>query len=211
MTAKATASTTTKAATKASNNTREQLVELSADLLCRRGFSGFSYQDLANALGIRKASVHHHFPQKADLGLALCDWTERWLLDGFEHFDRHGTSAPDKLQRYLRAAAKHTFADDKQCPVSALHSDLPVLPEAMTTRLTELSDVELNWVAGVFATGLERGELVHHPRQSQPRDMARLFIFACKGALFYARLLGPQHFEQSMALLLSQWLPDQQD
>lgn len=194
---------------KATNNTRQQLIELSADLLCRRGFSGFSYQDLANGLGIRKASVHHHFPQKADLGLALCDWTENWLQEGFSHFDRNASSAPDKLQRYLRAAAKHTFSDDKQCPISALHSDLAQLPEAMTARLTELSEVELDWVTGVFAAGLERGELVCHPHNCHPRDMARLFIFACKGALFYARLLGPQHFDQSMALLLSQWLPQQ--
>lgn len=195
--------------TKTINSTREQLVELSADLLCRRGFSGFSYQDLAAALGIRKASVHHHFPQKADLGLALCDWTERWLLTGFEHFDRHGTSAPDKLQRYLRAAARHTFAEDKQCPVSALHSDLPLLPECMTARLIQLSDTELDWVTRVFTAGIASGELRCHPPHSDARDMARLFIVACKGALFYARLLGPHHFDQSMALLLSQWLPNQ--
>jgi TetR/AcrR family transcriptional repressor of nem operon len=192
---------------RSANNTRQQLVEISADLLCRRGFSGFSYQDLANELGIRKASVHHHFPQKADLGLALCDWTEAWLLDGFQHFDRQASGAVDKLQRYLRAAAKHAFNDDKQCPISALHSDLPVLSEAIRQRLKALSETELNWVAGVFRQGLDNGELRAPQPAADAREMARLFIVACKGALFYARLLGPEHFEQSMALLLRQWLP----
>jgi len=191
-------------------NTREQLIDLSADLLCERGFSGFSYQDLANRLGIRKASVHHHFAQKADLGLALCDWTEQWLRQGFEHFDRQGTGAVDKLQRYLRAAAKHTFNEHKQCPVSALHSDLAILPDSMQQRLQQLMAVEHEWVSRVFRAGLESGELTTLNRTaSSADDMARLFIFTCKGALFYARLQGPEFFNQSMALLLLQWLPDE--
>ena len=36
-----------------------------------RGFDGFSYADLAESVGIRKASVHHHFPRKAALSVAL--------------------------------------------------------------------------------------------------------------------------------------------
>ncbi|MDP2026901.1 TetR/AcrR family transcriptional regulator [Sulfuriferula sp.] len=39
----------------------------------RRGFNDFSYADIANEVGIRKASLHHHFPTKTDLGLALID------------------------------------------------------------------------------------------------------------------------------------------
>jgi len=37
----------------------------------RRGFDGFSYADLAKDMGIRKASIHHHFPTKAALSVAL--------------------------------------------------------------------------------------------------------------------------------------------
>ncbi len=62
--------------------TRQQLIDVGADLLCRHGYTGFSYQDLAHELGIRKPSVHHYFAQKTDLGLALYDWTEQWLRAG---------------------------------------------------------------------------------------------------------------------------------
>ena len=189
--------------------TRQQLIDVGADLLCRRGYTGFSYQDLARELGISKPSVHHHFAQKADLGLALCDWTEQWLRDGFAHFDQYGQNAPDKLQRYLRAAAKHTFNEHKQCPLSALHSDLAQLPDAMRARLSDLSRLEVDWVAAVFSQGLADGEL-QAPATASAQELAQLFIFACKGALYYARLLGREHFEQSMSLLLQQWLPDAQ-
>ncbi|HIE19064.1 TPA: TetR/AcrR family transcriptional regulator, partial [Candidatus Bathyarchaeota archaeon] len=35
------------------------------------GYGGFSYSDLSKALGITKASIHHHFPSKEELGLAV--------------------------------------------------------------------------------------------------------------------------------------------
>ena len=54
--------------------TREQLLAAAADLLQRVGYASFSFRDLADAVGIRAASVHYHFPTKADLGLALVDW-----------------------------------------------------------------------------------------------------------------------------------------
>ena len=34
------------------------------------GFHGFSFRDVAAAVGIKSASVHHHFPTKEDLGAA---------------------------------------------------------------------------------------------------------------------------------------------
>lgn len=36
-----------------------------------RGYNGFSYADIAAQLGVTKASLHYHFPSKAELGRAL--------------------------------------------------------------------------------------------------------------------------------------------
>lgn len=79
----------------------------------------------------------------------------------------------------------------------------------MRTRLSDLSRLEVDWVAAVFSQGLADGEL-QAPATASAQELAQLFIFACKGALYYARLLGREHFEQSMSLLLQQWLPDAQ-
>src|SRR6266436_1065650 len=35
------------------------------------GYRGFSFRDLAAELGIKSASVHHHFPTKASLAAAV--------------------------------------------------------------------------------------------------------------------------------------------
>ena len=176
-------------------NTKQQIVELSADLLREQGFNGFSYLDLSRALGISKASVHHHFPKKEDLGLALCEWTNDWLVQGLQHFDQKGSSSWNKLERYLQAGLKHTLTDHKTCPISALYGDLNKLTEPMKAALKSLDDLELNWVTKVMNEGQASGEFI---RQDDAKAMAALFIFSCKGALYYARLHGQAQFQQTM-------------
>ncbi len=176
-------------------STKQQIVEYSSDLLRERGFDGFSYLDISRKLSISKASVHHHFPKKHDLGLALCEWSQQWLLQGLAYFDQQAHSNWNKLERYLQAAIKHTLSDQRMCPISAFYSDLSKLSEPMTDSLKHLDDLELDWVANVIDKGSEGGEF---KTQADSRAMAALFIFSCKGALYYARLHGQDLFHQTM-------------
>ena len=63
----------TTTAPKQRSETAEQILDLAEMLIQTRGYSAFSYQDIADSLGIRKASIHYHFPSKADLGIAVVD------------------------------------------------------------------------------------------------------------------------------------------
>lgn len=186
----------TKAAPKIETlSTRQQIVEYSADMLRANGFEGFSYLDISRHLGITKASVHHHFPKKVDLGLALCDWTQDWFEQGLSHFDAKATSNWNKLERYVRAAMKHSLNEQKLCPISAFYSDLNKLPEPIKERVKALDDYELDWVTQVMQEGIENNEFTAN---QDPRALASLFIFSCKGALYHARLHGKDLFQQTM-------------
>ena len=176
-------------------NTKQRIVEFSADRLRDKGFDGFSYLDISKELGITKASVHHHFPKKEDLGLALCEWTHDWLQQGLQHFDLRASSQWNKLERYLSAALKHALSEQRICPISAFYNDLSKLPESITIKIKKLDDMELAWVTKVIEDGIARGEFIDlEDRQA----MAALFIFSCKGALYYARLHGEDLFHQTM-------------
>lgn len=176
-------------------NTRQKIIEYSADMLRTNGFEGFSYLDISRHLGITKASVHHHFPKKVDLGLALCDWTQDWFEQGLSHFDAKATSNWNKLERYLRAAMKHSLNEQKLCPISAFYSDLNRLPDSIKERVKALDDYELDWVTQVMQEGIKSKEF---SANQDPRALASLFIFSCKGALYYARLHGKNLFQQTM-------------
>ena len=45
------------------------------------GYSNFSFRELATEIGIKSASVHYHFPTKADLGAELAhQYTNAFML-----------------------------------------------------------------------------------------------------------------------------------
>ena len=56
----------TTTAPKQRSDTAEQILDLAETLIQTRGYSAFSYQDIADSLGIRKASIHYHFPSKTE-------------------------------------------------------------------------------------------------------------------------------------------------
>lgn len=182
-------------------STRQQIMEFSADMLRIKGIEGFSFLDVARFMGISKASVHHHFPKKVDLALALCDWTEDWLKQGLEHFEAQGSSQWDKLLRYVRAAERMMLDEKKLCPISAFHSDLNKLPEEVKQRLALLDQYELSWVSSVIQQGIDSGEFAVSGEQQHADALAGLFIFSCKGALYHARLHGQSQFKYTLAQL----------
>ena len=49
----------------------QEILDSAERLVRRRGYNGFSFRDLATEVGIKSASVHYHFPTKADLGAAV--------------------------------------------------------------------------------------------------------------------------------------------
>jgi len=53
------------------NETAEKLMDLAESHIRSAGYGGFSFRDLAAEIGIKSASVHHHFPTKATMATAV--------------------------------------------------------------------------------------------------------------------------------------------
>jgi TetR/AcrR family transcriptional repressor of nem operon len=53
------------------NETTVRLMDLAEARICDAGYRGFSFRDLAAEIGIKSASVHHHFPTKAAMAAAV--------------------------------------------------------------------------------------------------------------------------------------------
>jgi AcrR family transcriptional regulator len=81
---------------------RSTLIDVATGQVRRLGYSAFSYADLAAAVGIRKPSIHHHFPAKEDLGVAIvAAYTEHFS----EQLARIDAKTGDMIER-LRAYAR---------------------------------------------------------------------------------------------------------
>ncbi|MCH5688600.1 TetR/AcrR family transcriptional regulator [Niabella sp. W65] len=53
--------------------TREHIINTADALIRDKGYNAFSFVDIAQVVGIKKPSVHHHFPRKTDLGIAVIE------------------------------------------------------------------------------------------------------------------------------------------
>lgn len=176
-------------------DTRKLILDTAEDLLQQRGFSAFSYHDIADQLGVKNAAIHYHFPSKNDLGVALVqryrDRFRRW----FAEQNAPSASAWDKLEWYLGMTCKYVEQDFKICPGGVLETGFKVLPEEMQVETQALVREALAWFAEVLKEGRERGEMTF---SGNPEDKAVLLLGALQGALQIARALGRGAFDQAM-------------
>ena len=168
-------------------NRKEQIVSLALELLKAKGFENFSYQDLAKELGITKASIHHHFPKKADLGVALCQAIQDWHKREFAKMQAMNCSAMEKLELYINGMLGFACGNTKICPLSSLQADIALLPDEMKLALKRLDEHELAFIASILKQGRDSGEMNF---VGSTEHQALLFVLSCKGALQYSRVHG---------------------
>src|ERR1700704_771203 len=142
----------------ASADTSQRILDVAERLVQTRGFNGFSYADIAEALEVTKASLHYHFPSKADLGKRLIERYEESFLATLKAIDAAGAVARDKLKRYARIYAD-VLRDNRMCLCGMLASDYATLPKPMKEEVNHFFDANERWLAAVLDAGRKSGDL----------------------------------------------------
>ena len=87
----------------APQSSRQRIVETARALFVERDYASVSMQQIADATGLRKASLYHHFKSKEELGVAAArDWSE---MTGalFEQAPYHAPKDPlERVLAYIR-------------------------------------------------------------------------------------------------------------
>jgi len=175
-----------------------QILSAAADLLQRRGFTSFSYQDLSDQLGITKATIHHHFPNKEDLGVALTTLFRERQAAMLANIDATCSRPSDRLEAFWERTARSCSEGDKICAVGALHCEHNVLPERVARGIGMTLDLTRRWLERVLADGRELGELDF---PGSPHDQATLIAAALQGALQQSRAEGPEWWDRVIVQL----------
>jgi TetR/AcrR family transcriptional regulator, transcriptional repressor for nem operon len=140
-------------------DTRERILDAAQRLAQQRGFNAFSYADVSLAVGIRKASIHHHFASKSDLELALVQRYSSRFAAELDSIDRRIPGAVARLRAY-GALYRATLEADAICLCGMLASDSTALPLAVRTPLASFFSQHAQWIAGVLDAGQRSGEFV---------------------------------------------------
>src|SRR5215813_15563641 len=88
------------------SGTAAMILATAEDVIQRKGYSGFSYADVAAELRITKAALHYHFPGKAELGEALIATWSAKFIDALASLDAAGGPALTRLDGYIELHAE---------------------------------------------------------------------------------------------------------
>ncbi|MCA6112371.1 TetR/AcrR family transcriptional regulator [Bradyrhizobium cenepequi] len=137
-------------------------------------------RDLADEVGIKAASIYHHFPSKADLGAAVA---RRYWEDTADYLEAMlaETSDPVRcLRRYPDTFRKALANDNRMCLCSFMAAEYDDLPDAVKKEVQTFVDVNVAWLSRMLSAAA-----VVSAEESEPR--ARAIFAAIAGAQLMAR------------------------
>ena len=146
--------------------TGQRILDVAERLVQTQGFNGFSYADISVQLGITKASLHYHFPGKAELGEALIVRYASRFAEALRQIDSDCQDVPAKLAAYAELYAGVLKAE-RMCLCGMLAADYATLPPAMRGAVVRFFDENESWLEGVLEQGVSDGALRY--RGAAPR------------------------------------------
>jgi TetR/AcrR family transcriptional repressor of nem operon len=176
----------------AATDTPQRILDIAERLVQTRGFNGFSYADIAEAMNVTKASLHYHFRAKADLGKRLIERYEANFLAALAKIDAQGKDARDKLRRYA-AIYGDVLRDDRMCLCGMLAAEYGTLPEPMRVEMRHYFDANERWLTAVLNEGKKEKVLKF---SGSSVEAARALVGSLEGAMMIARSYGdPKRFK----------------
>ena len=165
---------------------RAHLLTEAETIVRRVGYAGFSYADISKRVGIRKPSIHHHFPLKEDLGEALAEaYTDRFA-EALAHIV---AASPDTLKRLDDYAGLYRagLQAGQGCLCGVLASELAGLPERVRACVRRFFELNAEWLATVIAEGQAAGTI---RADVDARSQAAAVLAGLEGAMLVGRALG---------------------
>lgn len=180
-----------KAVTEAANI----ILDVAEQLAQTRGYNGFSYADIAAELGVTKASLHYHFPSKAELGRTLIARYQAAFADALEMIDKRTAEPAKKLREYV-GLYDAVMLNHRMCLCGMLAAEYTTLPAPMQEGLREFFDLNERWLTTVLQAGRRSQSLLF---KQSANERARVILGALQGAMLVARSYGDSRRFQAAA------------
>lgn len=168
-----------------SSNTSDEIMSCARSLIIAGGYNGFSYADISKVVGVRNATIHHHFPTKSDLVRSLVV-NYRWEVQlGMAELERNVPEPVEQLRAYIHYW-ESCLADDTAafCVCALLATQLPVLPEEVASEVRAHFRTLSDWLISVLERGVAQGNI---RLGASVKAEAEGFMATVHGAMLSAR------------------------
>ncbi len=182
-------------------DTKTALLDSAERAARTRGFDGFSYADLAQEVGIRKASIHHHFPTKAALSAAIMKRYTQAFAKACQSIDAECATGGPRLAALINRYRAALEGGQSLCLCVSFSTSRNSLPAEVIREIVGFRQMMLAWITATYHLGgSDRSiAMVHDPAQEAAATLAML-----EGAQLRARAEeDPAHFDNALGLLRS--------
>ena len=167
--------------------TRERIKQVASEHYVLVGMDAFSFAEIADAVGITRGNIHHHFGSKPKLIAELV----RDLTNDAESRIRHHWARPglklserlveqlDDLRRFYRRF--HTRAGDRNVwsPLARIRLDLQMLDKTAATALERINRVYDESLHVALAEAIASGELMADTPVDDLVRLLRVTFLSC--------------------------------
>ncbi|WP_429807994.1 TetR/AcrR family transcriptional regulator [Ensifer sp. B1-9] len=170
------------------SETYEKILDVAERLMVSRGYNAFSYADIAPEVGVGKATIHHHFPTKAELAAAVL---ARYRKNNRRHVEGLLAAVADpvaRLDAYIGFWEDCIRRQDMPfCIGALLASEIPSLPETVVQQVRGHFADLAGWLRAVIEDGVAKGLLRAEHGSAVAADS---LIASVHGAMLAARVAG---------------------
>jgi TetR/AcrR family transcriptional regulator, transcriptional repressor for nem operon len=170
-------------------DTRQRILDSAQRLTQTRSFEGFSFQDIADEIGIRKASLYHHFESKDDVAVAMLQRAADWVSAQFKKVE--GREPRERLEAYFDLFREIHGKAERMCPGGSFAAVFDAVSSPVQASLHRFSKMHLDWLEEVVRDGVEQGQFAIGDQR--PRDVAAQILASVQGALLVGRLSSDRH------------------
>ena len=167
-----------------------EIISHTRSLLEVGGYKSFSYADISARVNIRKASIHHHFPSKAELVRVLVSLYRQEAQQGLAMIDQNLPDPLAKLNAYFDYWSNCIEEGQSSfCICAMLAFEIPTLPAEVADEVQQHFHGLTTWLT----TQLEQGQTMKLLRlRDTPSIEAKALMASVHGAMLTARALGDQ-------------------
>lgn len=181
-------------------STRTALLDSAEKAARQRGFDAFSYADLARDVGIRKASIHHHFPAKADLALGLIERYAARFVETLKQINAEQCTAAEKLRAYHSVYHDALAGGSRLCLCVSLSAGRDSLSDPVLEQLNQFHLDSIAWLTEVFQLAMSDKSVVGVSRAATEASSTLALM---EGAQLMSRAANdPAPFQQATQVLL---------
>ncbi len=173
------------------SDTKKALLDAAEEAVRESGHDGFSYADLSNKVGIRKASIHYHFPGKADLLSSIMQRYRENLLKELAIINENTPKASDRLLSYISIYRSALKGGSALCLCVAFSIGQQTLDEQTREEISDFRKKIFDWLYNNFTLADKDGSISN---LGNLKEETAGLISLVEGAQIGARFAHDMHY-----------------